>query len=265
MDTLKIEQVKQVVIDSVEYVRSSDVSAFYADLADKQATQFTILISIICGIVVFVIGATWWWNYRGAKQQISEEISINKKALMRLFNQQAKNVNKTLHEYEQKYKNDKIELQKSINNQIDKKTKHSQHTLKDTFDSFEKNQKEVLEESQKTIRKQIKQDQAELSRIFALHCASTNSFFNAVTWWLSAAKLYKETGNDYFLGIAIRAVLDYLDKIKETSDDDNWEELIEKVKEITPDVMSYERDQIIKKMQKLKDKPNSSDVSKETT
>ncbi len=41
MDTLKVEQIRQVVIDSVKYVRSSDVSAFYADLADKQATQYS--------------------------------------------------------------------------------------------------------------------------------------------------------------------------------------------------------------------------------
>ena len=136
MDTIKIEQTKKIVIDSVEYIRSSDVSAFYADLADKQATQFTILISIICGIVVFIIGATWWWNYRGAKQQISEEISMNKETLMRLFRQQAKKVNDILRNYEQKYKNDKIELQKSINNQIDQKSRHTQHELKEVIESF---------------------------------------------------------------------------------------------------------------------------------
>ena len=196
MDTLKVEQVRQVVIDSVKYVRSSDVSAFYADLADKQATQFTILISIICGIVVFIIGATWWWNYRGAKQQISEEISTNKETLMRLFRQQSKNINNILRNYEQKYKNDKTELQKSINNQIDKKTKHSQHTLKESFDSFEKSQKEELEKSQKSVEKQIKQDQAELSRIFALHCASTNSKYSSLLVYLSNSLLGKSLSKE---------------------------------------------------------------------
>ena len=85
MDTLKVEQVRQVVIDSVKYVRSSDVSAFYADLADKQATQFTILISVLCGIIVIVIGATWWWNYRGAKQQIKDEVDNLKMSLVRML------------------------------------------------------------------------------------------------------------------------------------------------------------------------------------
>ncbi len=257
MDTIKIEQTKKIVIDSVEYIRSSDVSTFYADLADKQATQFTILISIICGIVVFIIGATWWWNYRGAKQQISEEISMNKETLMRLFRQQAKKVNDILHNYEQKHKNDKVELQKSINNQIDKKTKHSQHTLKESFDSFEKSQKEELEKSLKSVEKQIKQDQAELSRIFALHCASTNSHYNAVTWWLAAAKLYKETDNDYFLGIAIRAIEDLLNQIKSSEDNADWDDLIEKVEEVTPDIMRIEKDKIIKKMKELKNLPKT--------
>lgn len=39
MDTMKIEQTKKIIIDSVVYIRSGDVSAFYADLADKQATM----------------------------------------------------------------------------------------------------------------------------------------------------------------------------------------------------------------------------------
>jgi F0F1-type ATP synthase membrane subunit b/b' len=257
MDTIKIEQTKKIVIDSVEYIRSSDVSAFYADLADKQATQFTILISIICGIVVFIIGATWWWNYRGAKQQISEEISMNKETLMRLFRQQAKKVNDILRNYEQKYKNDKIELQKSINNQIDQKSRHTQHELKEVIESFEKVQKDEIERNQKEVEKKIKEEQAELSRIFALHCTSTNSHYVAITWWLAAAKLYKETDNEYFLGIAIRAIEDLLNQIKTPEDNANWDDLIGMVEKVTPDIMSIEKDKIIKRMKELKNLPKT--------
>ena len=176
---------------------------------------------------------------------------------MRLFRQQAKKVNDILRNYEQKYKNDKAELQKSINNQIDKKSRHTQYELKEVIESFEKVQKDKMEKNQKEVEKKIKEEQAELSRIFALHCASTNSHYIAVTWWLAAAKLYKETDNEYFLGIAIRAIEDILNQIKTPEDNANWDDLIEKVKEVTPDIMSIERDKIIKKMKELKDLPET--------
>jgi len=40
MDSISVEQVKSIVVDTVEYVKCTDVTAFYADLAEKQATQF---------------------------------------------------------------------------------------------------------------------------------------------------------------------------------------------------------------------------------
>ena len=132
-----------------------------------------------------------------------------------------------------------------------------EQTKKIVIDSFEKSQKEELEKSLKSVEKQIKQDQAELSRIFALHCASTNSHYNAVTWWLAAAKLYKETDNDYFLGIAIRAIEDLLNQIKSSEDNADWDDLIEKVEEVTPDIMRIEKDKIIKKMKELKNLPKT--------
>lgn len=257
MDTLKIEQAKQVVIDSVEYIKSSDVSAFYADLMDKQATQFQILTYAILAIIVIVVGATWWWNYRGAKSQISEEITSNKDILMRLLRQQSKAINKALSDYEQKYRDDKIELQKTINNQIDKKAKHTQHELKDILESFEKAQKNELENSQKGIEKKLKEEQAELNRIFALHCTSTNSHFIAVTWWLSAAKLYKETENDYMLGLAVRAIQDSLCEIKTSDDSANWDDIINKIEEVTPDIMRIEKDKIIRRIKELKNLPDN--------
>lgn len=78
-----------------------------------------------------------------------------------------------------------------------------------------------------------------------------------VKWWLAAAKLYKETDNDYFLGIAIRAIEDLLNQIKSSEDNADWDDLIEKVEEVTPDIMRIEKDKIIKKMKELKNLPKT--------
>lgn len=257
MDSISVEQVKTIVVDTVEYVKSTDVSAFYADLAEKQATQFQVLTYAILAIMVIVVGATWWWNYRGAKQQIKEEIDNYKSIQTRWLRQQAEKTNKILQEYEHKFETDKTELQKSINNQIDRKFKEATDDLKGSFDSFEETQKEELEKLKEQTERKIKYDQAELSRIFALHCASTNSYYNALSWWLSAAKLYRETENDHFLSISIRAAKDVLYEIKDIPEDADWDSLIEKTKEACPNILHQERDIMIKKMQELKDNPKS--------
>lgn len=257
MDSINVEQVKNIVVDTVEYVKSADVSAFYADMADKQATQFQILTYSILAILVIVVGATWWWNYRGAKMQIKEEIDNSKSIQTRWLRQQGKKTNKILQDYGKKYETDKAELIKLINDQIDRKLKDATDNLKGSFDSFEKAQKEELEKMKEQTERKIKCDQAELSRIFALHCTSTNSHYNALSWWLYAAKLYKETENDYFLRISVDAAKDALYKVEEVPDDANWEELMESTKEVCPDTLRQERDEIIKKIQELKDNPKS--------
>lgn len=257
MDSINVEQVKSIVVDTVEYVKSTDVSAFYADLADKQSTQFQVLTYAILAILVIVVGATWWWNYRGAKQQIKEEMENFKAIQTRWLRQQGRNTNKILQDYQQNYGNDKVELQKSINNQIDRKFKEATDNLKSSFNSFEEIQKEELEKMKEQIENKIKQDQAELCRIFALHCTSIDTHYNAVSWWLSAAKLYKETENDYFLRISIDAAKDALYKVKDVPDDANWDDLIERIKDVCPDTLRQERDIMIKKIQELKDNPKS--------
>ena len=130
MDTMKIEQVRQVVIDSVEYVRSSDVSAFYADLADKQSTQFTILISVLCGIIVIVIGATWWWNYIGAKQQIKDEIENLKASLVRMLRLQIREFEKQQQAFNQQYESEKVTLEESLKEYVEKESKVIEEKLK---------------------------------------------------------------------------------------------------------------------------------------
>ncbi len=56
MDTLY--NIPSNVNDTIEYMMRTDVIAFYSDLMDKQATQFTILISVVSAVFVIAIGAT---------------------------------------------------------------------------------------------------------------------------------------------------------------------------------------------------------------
>lgn len=168
-------------IDSLRVLDTNQVVEFYSDLMDKQASQFTILISVLCGIVVLIIGATWWWNYRGAKQQILEETDKQRDTIKRLF------------------KRSTVRMEEDLQKLIEKKMSAFSGTLHKEF-----------EENKESVSKDIKKQQAELSRVFALHCQSTDAPFASSAWWYTAAKLYNECGVQHFCQISVNSGLEAL-------------------------------------------------------
>lgn len=174
--------------DTVSVLDSAKVAEFYADMMSKQATNFTILISVLCGIVVIVIGATWWWNYRGAKQQISEEISKSKRALQRLINIKA------------------TKFEETIDNRV-------KQQLNEQVQSFSKTIQENLTDYKDGISNDITRQQAELNRVFALQTESTESFLISASWWYSAAALYNKCGVQGFVQISADAGVSSLEKV----------------------------------------------------
>ena len=256
MDTANnIEIVKTTIVDSIEYVKKSDVLQFYSDIADKQASQFTILISVLCGIVVVLFGATWWWNYRAARQQIKDDINTEKESLTRLLRKKLKEFTTTIEKQQNDFKSQKGTFQKSINNQIDAKYKQLDADIESTMNKHRNELVEKINEHKKSVEKQLKRDQSELNRIFALHCDSTNLYYIASTWWLSAAEKYKDLGEEYALGICISGMKDTHEKCKESELDnieiEEMQSQIERVNRIVPDIIKKEKDSIIKKMNEL--------------
>ena len=262
MDTLKVEQVRQVVIDSVKYVRSSDVSAFYADLADKQATQFTILISVLCGIIVIVIGATWWWNYRGAKQQIKDEVDNLKMSLVRMLRLQVRDFEKQQQAFNQRYDTDKITLEESLKDYVEKDSKETEERLKGQIDTYEADHNKALSDLQKDTESKIKKDRAELSRLFALYNTSQKSYMSSIPWLLNAIKLYKELEEEKILGIAIRALRNNIKEVETISKDEDIDRLIKDVNKTIPPLMQTEKDEILNKLEELKKKQKEDHNSK---
>lgn len=261
MDTANIEITKSIIIDSVEYIKKSDVLQFYSDIADKQATQFTILISVLCGIVVILLGATWWWNYRAAKQQIKDDINTEKEVLTRLLRSRLNEINKSIEKQQNDFKNQKGIFQKSINNQIDAKYNQLNSELKEEVDKYSKELNEIITKHKDNVEKQFKEEQANLSRLFALHCDFTNSNYIASTWWLSAAEKYKDIGNEYALGVCIQGMKTALEKCKESEldivDIEDLQSQIAQVNNIVPDIIKTEKESIVEKLNefiKLKQK-----------
>lgn len=194
-------------IDTVEVIDVKSVVDFYDTLLESQSNQFTIMITVICGVVAFIVGITWWWNVKGAKQQIREESDNNKRSFQRLF------------------KSSTMAMEKSLEESIEKK-----------MDAYSKTIHNELENYKNATTKTINAHNAELNRVFALHCDSTKSYFTASTWWCAAARLYNETGNEQFTQISINAAQKSLSQAE--NDISQYDDVLEKLDDIVSDVDS---------------------------
>lgn len=232
--------------DTTSYVLRSDVVDFYKDLADAQSAQFTILISVIGVIFAVVVGATWWWNYKGAKSQISEEILSNINILDTKFDEFKKSVVESLDDI----------IEKRINEHLDK----SITDFTNRTDDILKEHEDKLNTFQKEVDDRINGQQAELCRVFAVHCDSTKSYYNAFTWWFYAFQYYYDLGNGEFTQISIKAALQALNNLeKKDVKKDDLSEYIRQIQENVPDILKSEKDEMISRIKVLSEPDNKTE------
>lgn len=221
------------VADTLKYIEAEQVAAFYADMMDKQQAQFNIFLVAIGVVVASVLGATWWWNYRGSKAQITEEIQAGLKKYQRLFNS---------------YKSSTESVVKSeIEKQLQKK-----------IDSLSESLKKESESYRSTITQESNALNGNLCRVFALHCTSTNDFFNGASWWLSAFEKYLTVHDGEFQQIALEAYVQALENCysQETISEDQLESLSEMEERTAriPDVFTSQRNRAKNLLKQIKEK-----------
>lgn len=228
-----------VVNDTTSYIAKGDLVDFYKDIASAQSAQFTVIVAVVSVVFAAVIGATWWWNYKGAKAQINDEMNATKAEIHKLST-----------ELDEKF----IAFKQEIHALIDKKVEesideHLSQKLADYTEQIEligKKNEDQLNDFQETINKKITEQRAELSRVFALHCNSTSSFYNSFTWWVQAFELYNEVENGEFAQISIKFALAALKKVKK--EDFKKDDLLlynERIKNGIPDILASERRELL--------------------
>lgn len=198
-----------------------------------QSTQFTILISVLCGIVVFIFVANWYWNVKGAKSVIKEEVEKAMTPVKDELKTNTANAQKLVTE--------------EVNKAVDKQNKH-----------FE----EEFEAYKNKVDKENRSSKAELYRIFALHCTSTNSFLVGAQWWFGAAELYQETGMSEFVGISVNSAVDALSNCVKSEtigedDKDSIDSIEASIKKI-PDILSDKKQEAKRLIKQVKKKYESS-------
>lgn len=253
-----ISSVPVIVNDTIEYILKSDVTAFYADMMDKQATQFTIIVSVIGGVFAIAIGATWWWNYKGAKQQISDEISTARQALNRVFRNHQKEVDKSVTMYINEFNGFKGSLQKSVNTQIDSKIKETLaaeiEKLNKHMDDIDKHSMQEIEALKAKTIDDFTHQKAEISRIFALYCKSVSPI-HSVSWWIDALKNYSITKNEKWVGVACENIVEILKDIDISKVNKKYSETVKEdidtVNKYIPQTRQSDKQMIVKKLKEI--------------
>lgn len=257
MDTLA--NVPIMINDTIEYLMKSDVTVFYTDMMDKQATQFNILISVISGVFILALGATWWWNYKGAKQQIKEEVSMAKQAMYKVYRNRQRAIDDLLKLSETDYEKFKESMLQSVDTKIE--TKVNEEIVKETaklkqhMDEVDKHSMQEIEALKTRTINDITEQKAELCRIFALYCDNVKSPLNAVTWWIDALKNYAIIGRENWLGRASETLVALLKNIDVTKvnieDYESLDEDIEIIDKYLPMTRQSDKKFILKKLKEM--------------
>lgn len=234
------------ILNAALVMDNEELIDFYKDLAATQSNQFTILVTVIGVVFTVVVGATWWWNYRGAKSQINDDMNAARNDFSQLMS-----------EMEVKFNSFKTEMQESMNDMIEKSI-DSHLSLKLTeyteqIERIDKKNEEKLNDFQDTVNRKITAQQAELNRVFALHCKSVKAYYNAFIWWLDAFELYNNIDDGKLAQISIKAAIKALKQVKkeDVTDKEELTSYADRIKNIVPDILSSERKELLELIDKI--------------
>jgi len=54
---------------------TENYTEIYKTILEQEISNHTIFITVLLGIVVILLGATWWWNKSGATKEIKDEVA----------------------------------------------------------------------------------------------------------------------------------------------------------------------------------------------
>ena len=241
-----IELLITAVNDTLSFVPREELLGFYKDMASAQSTQFTILLTVILSVFTAVIGATWWWNYKGAKSQINDEMNVA-----------MDDIQKFSDEVQANFDSFKLEIQEQIRvmteEAIDSHMSIKLAEYAKQIEYIDSKNVEQLNEFQEKVNNKITEHQAELARVFALHCDSIKAFYNAFSWWLSAFEWYNKINEGNLAQVSIKAALTALSNVKkEHVNKEDLDGYVARVRDNVPDILSAERKEILSLLEKLK-------------
>lgn len=137
-------------------ITKQEIIEVYKTILERETSNHTIFITVLMGITVIILGATWWWNKTGAnsfiKLSVREEFEKQNDSLSSLIDGKIETaIKKELTAIEDKFKGLELDLYRSFAYSLDTENFFSHSTL------YWSN----------SIEKAIELDEGELLRAFA--------------------------------------------------------------------------------------------------
>lgn len=124
------------------------------------------------------------------------------------------------------------------------------HELKKAIESLESKMATKIEkEIQEKLAQGMKLFNADQARLFAITAAHTKVWGKAALWWSRAIKSYGEIGQDYWLRVSVDGLEGTLKNCIKLEDKDK--KTIKARCSSIPDILSKEKDRIIKKLKEI--------------
>ena len=85
---------------------TDNLTEVYKILLEQEISNHNIFITVLLGIVVILLGATWWWNKSGANKEIKEEVEKKfEKEKKRILKKLEEEINVKINEKVKNYEN----------------------------------------------------------------------------------------------------------------------------------------------------------------
>ncbi|TAE89616.1 MAG: hypothetical protein EAY81_02050, partial [Bacteroidetes bacterium] len=97
-----------------------------------------------------------------------------------------------------------IIAKKQIRTEVSRQYNRSNNEFKTEFQTIVDNKFTDLE---KTLDNKLKNNEANLARLYAINCSNQNLHANSISWWLTALRLYHETEEQVFLRISVEQII----------------------------------------------------------
>ena len=102
-----------------EATTTDQIIGVYQQLLQFETSNYTTFISVLLGIVVILLGVTWWWNKSGALKQIEKEVDkkfqIEKEKILKQMEEKMERQIKTqLDSYSKKVKEIEADVDRSL-------------------------------------------------------------------------------------------------------------------------------------------------------
>jgi hypothetical protein len=138
-----------------------------------------------------------------------------------------------------------ILAKKQIQNEISRLYNRSNNEYKTELQTIVDSKFTDLE---KDLDKKLKNNEANLARLYAINCSNQNLHSTSINWWMKALQLYHETEEQIFLRICVEQIRFNINQenwYTDMPDDLDIALAIQAIEELIPDLLNVEKREII--------------------